>query len=122
MELHAHFEHFFFADEDVDKYKSEALACKDETVLGVFVELLEVCLEYLESTELKPCVFQQVALIQRHDWLLKQLLIILEREQVQRWMHQLQEECNAEYSEVSTEEENDMIQGWEPADWPDQDE
>jgi len=113
----------FFADEDMGNYGKEMLACKDPEAFEVFVGLLETCLEYLDATEIDVGMDKDVlSVVLRHDTLFQQFLIILERDYVEKWMHQLQDNFDKECSDEETEDENENTFEVTNTGWPDQSE
>lgn len=123
MERINRFDLNFFADGDMEKYRGEMLACKDPGAFEVFVGLLEICLEYLDATEIDVGVDREVfSIVMRHDTLFQQFLMLLEKDYVEKCMEQLQENFDKECSDEETEDENENTFEVTNTGWPDQSE
>ena len=121
MERINRFDLNFFADGDMEKYRGEMLACKDPETFEVFVGLLEICLEYLDATEIDVGVDREVfSIVMRHDTLFQQFLMLLEKDYVEKCMEQLQENFDKECSDEETEDENENTFEVTNTGWPEQ--
>lgn len=107
----------------MDGYVKQVVECNDSSACDIFVELLEICLDYLLAVEFRGVDDRKKVLLSReHDILFQQLLNVLEKEYMEQLLEEAKADLENECSGEDTEDENENQFHLEYTGWPDQEE